>query len=828
MSYTAFEGEFATRLPTFSSPDLLHKGKVPKGSDGKNGDASWPDSVHQEFGPADNRRSLQEVKGPLTSQGNSAYVTPDMAIRDTMLVQSAATDTLAVPIRSVGNATLSAEGKLKGPDAEQFEVLSSTELKVLPGEKKFILIRYDPETADAHEAVFEITHDASNEKNPAEVVLQSKSSETFPFAGGAGTEEFPYQLASADHLRTVGDYPVAYFVLTQDIDMSEVAMGNNNRGFAPIGSDEPFTGTLDGDGHVIEGLTINRGNETGLFSVLGEDGLVKDVKLVDVEVSGASKTGGLVGKNEGRIQNVHVEGDVDGSSRAGGLVGANWTGGIYMSSAEVDVSSDVTAGGLVGMNKRTIENSHARGSVEADSVAGGLTAVNTYIGAIRDSYATGDVTGEVAGGLVGLNNWYEAEIRSSFATGTVSGDGNLGGLVGDNQEEGPIVASYWDVEATGQENGVGTGDVGEARGLTTSEMTGVEAPSNMSELDFQDTWLAQGDYPVLRWEAPDLATEKQVTVSSSGRTDVESIEVALNFFQVSGSGALSVQRYEGRPDSASAIEEKNVSNYHYVILAEEALTFDSTEVRFDAQGLDGVGDPEAVTVYRRPKEGKGAFEPVPTGFDTSENELFVVVEEFSEFALASDSEPLPVELARLQAQVRQEAVRLTWTTASETGNAGFRVQRRAGDADKGSWTTVGSVKGEGTTTEPTSYRYVDEELPYEADRLTYRLKQVDTDGSASYSKEVTVKREVKEAELLGTHPNPAQTHATLRYAVPERQDVKIHLYDVLGRRVRTVVDGEREGRQEMQVDLSELPSGTYFLRLRAGGQTKTRQVTVVR
>ena len=80
-------------------------------------------------------------------------------------------------------------------------------------------------------------------------------------------------------------------------------------------------------------------------------------------------------------------------------------------------------------------------------------------------------------------------------------------------------------------------------------------------------------------------------------------------------------------------------------------------------------------------------------------------------------------------------MRLTWTTATETGNAGFRVQRKAGGANDGSWTTVGSVEGKGTTTEPTSYQYVDEGLPYEADRLTYRLKQVDTDGS-SYSKEV--------------------------------------------------------------------------------------------
>ena len=173
-------------------------------------------------------------------------------------------------------------------------------------------------------------------------------------------------------------------------------------------------------------------------------------------------------------------------------------------------------------------------------------------------------------------------------------------------------------------------------------------------------------------------------------------------------------------------------------------------------------------------------------------------------------------------------MRLTWTTATETGNAGFRVQRKAGGANDGSWTTVGSVEGKGTTTEPTSYRYVDEGLPYEADQLTYRLKQVDTDGSSSYSKEVTVDREVMEVQLLGTYPNPAQQRATLRYAVPQRQDVKIHLYDILGRRIQTVVDGEWKGRHERQLDVSRLASGVYFLRLAAGGKTRTQKLTIVR
>lgn len=64
--------------------------------------------------------------------------------------------------------------------------------------------------------------------------------------------------------------------------------------------------------------------------------------------------------------------------------------------------------------------------------------------------------------------------------------------------------------------------------------------------------------------------------------------------------------------------------------------------------------------------------------------------------------------------------------------------------------------------------------------------------------------------------------------MPEWQDIKIYLYDILGRRVQTVVDGGREGRHKRQLDTFRLASGVYFLRLRAEGVTKTQKLTVVR
>ena len=206
--------------------------------------------------------------------------------------------------------------------------------------------------------------------------------------------------------------------------------------------------------------------------------------------------------------------------------------------------------------------------------------------------------------------------------------------------------------------------------------------------------------------------------------------------------------------------------------------------------------------------------------------------------IAASQEALPVELAEFEAQLTgDESVQLQWETISETDNAGFEIQRREASVETSrrdvstgeSWQTIANVDGAGTTDEPQSYRFDDTDLPYAADSLTYRLRQIDTDGTESFSDEVVVERQPTEAELLPTYPNPTSSQATVRFAVPESQHVRIHLYDMLGRRVQTVTDQELEGRHEQAIDVSRLASGTYFLRMQTDdGPVDTQRITVVR
>jgi hypothetical protein len=292
-----------------------------------------------------------------------------------------------------------------------------------------------------------------------------------------------------------------------------------------------------------------------------------------------------------------------------------------------------------------------------------------------------------------------------------------------------------------------------------------------------------------------------------------------------------VKEFARKPNGEVGIADSIVSKYRFTIGTSGDLTVGSgTEVGFDVDSLGGIGSPSDVTVYKRPTAGSGEFAALETSYESEENELTVTTGSFGEFVMASNSEPLPVELAEFSGTiVSEDRVRLRWKTASEQSNAGFAVERRLAATSAGSWNELEFVETKasgGTSSNPIGYRFTDSELPYGADALTYRLRQVDIDGSTSYLNEITVRRSVEETSL-GVFPNPIRNRATVRLAVPGKKRVQIAIFDILGRKVRTVVDSPQEGRRTVQVDVSDLPSGTYFLQMRAEDETLSRKLTIV-
>ncbi|NBC87414.1 MAG: T9SS type A sorting domain-containing protein [Bacteroidetes bacterium] len=193
-------------------------------------------------------------------------------------------------------------------------------------------------------------------------------------------------------------------------------------------------------------------------------------------------------------------------------------------------------------------------------------------------------------------------------------------------------------------------------------------------------------------------------------------------------------------------------------------------------------------------------------------------------AYTTDS-ALPVELANFDARRSGDGVSLTWRTLSETNNQRFEIERAI---DGGSFAKIGQRAGQGTTTEPTRYSFLDRAIPFGAETIDYRLRQVDVDGGESLSDVVTIRLSADRLQLLGSAPNPVKSTGEIRYTLPEQANVRVALYDVLGREVRVLDQGARAARQHsVSLDASGLSSGVYFIRLEAMGQTRTTRVSVI-
>jgi YD repeat-containing protein len=188
---------------------------------------------------------------------------------------------------------------------------------------------------------------------------------------------------------------------------------------------------------------------------------------------------------------------------------------------------------------------------------------------------------------------------------------------------------------------------------------------------------------------------------------------------------------------------------------------------------------------------------------------------------------LPVELAAFNGTVDGRDVLLTWTTASETTNAGFEVQMQAPAGAAAPWETLGFVDGAGTTTEAQAYRYRVKDLA--GGTYAFRLQQVDVDGSTTLSPMVTVAVGVPQAFALhGAYPNPSRATATIPFDVPRTAHVRLAVYDVLGRRAAVVADAEyAPGRHTAQLRTDRLSGGVYFYRIRMGDFQAARKLVVV-
>ena len=300
--------------------------------------------------------------------------------------------------------------------------------------------------------------------------------------------------------------------------------------WTPIGIDDKnqYTGTFDGGGHTISGLTVKGSDENaGLFGYIGSNGMVKNVKLKHVQIASDYQNayvGGVAGNNDGAIENCSVSGSVSGNSNSGGtynsvggIVGYQWSGSITRCSSSATVNGTGCVGGVVGQTNSgaTLTACYATGNVTAENnntkgtfFAGGVVGSNG--GILTACYATGKVTGGTGsiyvGGVTGTNDL--GTLTACYhATGDVTGaSGSTGGVVGRNYKDsmfdgGIITACYWNGTVTG-DNGIGNDMVGNGKATkvegTTTWQTAVNA-MNAALQSADSEWLYKltGELPTL-------------------------------------------------------------------------------------------------------------------------------------------------------------------------------------------------------------------------------------------------------------------------------------------------------------------------------------------
>ncbi len=270
------------------------------------------------------------------------------------------------------------------------------------------------------------------------------------------------------------------YALMGDINASDV------EDYVAIGTGSEFTGTFDGRGNRIIGLTVENANgNAGIFDTIGTNGVVKDVNIYSGTFTGTTTAGAVAGENNGRIEGivtfgntVTVTGDNGNASNVGGIVGVNNSGGtvddVESTGSVIAGSSSAVAGGLVGTNDGGLANSfsdsavtvgtNVTGGTSAD--LGGVVGINNGNVQYVDSLGVtngGATNSSNIGGIIGTNN---GNMYSGYNESIVSGKDNVGGIIGTNAE-GKKVENV--VNATGVEgtNNVG-GLIGDNRGNVTN------------------------------------------------------------------------------------------------------------------------------------------------------------------------------------------------------------------------------------------------------------------------------------------------------------------------------------------------------------------------
>jgi hypothetical protein len=196
--------------------------------------------------------------------------------------------------------------------------------------------------------------------------------------------------------------------------------------------------------------------------------------------------------------------------------------------------------------------------------------------------------------------------------------------------------------------------------------------------------------------------------------------------------------------------------------------------------------------------------------------------------------PVPVVLSSFQASASQGFIGLDWVTASEINCHRWEIYRS--DQEDGDYVKIGELPGHGSSETPHVYHWVDRQVHPEA-TYCYKLKQVDVDGSSSWSFIVLATAWSAVPKIYALHqnyPNPFNSNTQIEYQIPEDHHVGLKIFNPMGQDVRTLVDAHRSGGEHTAIwdarddEGKEVASGLYFCRLKAGEFGKIIKMVLIR
>ncbi len=333
-----------------------------------------------------------------------------------------------------------------------------------------------------------------------------------------------------------------------------------------------------------------------------------------------------------------------------------------------------------------------------------------------------------------------------------------------------------------------------------------------SAVDKLYAWNANGQalpgFPV----GPLWAINDQVTIADIDNDTQQDLVIDDNAF-----GEYHAYHNDGSPVSGWPLTTDGITFFNTPALAD--VNGDNVLDMLGA-GITDIGTNPVTHVYLWNLEAP--YNPtkitVPVfQYNTKHNGLFV------------DPSTIPVELVSFTAESNGDGVSLKWETATELNNRGFEIQRCIGD--KGFY-TVGFINGHGTTAGHQYYSYTDKNL--DNGIYSYRLKQVDFDGSSNYSNAIEVELKALYSYFLDQNwPNPFNPATSIGFGIKDKSNVRITILNAIGEEVAVILNEEQEpGFHRVEFNTASLagglPSGVYFYRIQAGTFTATRKMILLK